>query len=253
MRNLYGFEISVVLHPQQMGKRRNHELESDEQRRERKLLKKEQKKNKRVKNELEQSEQQQSLPEPVLSISTEQSSEKSDVFVRKKLEMTISLLPYSLSNVLMHAEDALRLYLLKYSDGIGGILLAFENLQILSDTKGSMSGIILDELPHIHYKISTDALVFSPSPGGKMCGTVTDASFHSHLSLVVYKYFNASISSDMLRDAGFEFDAIQLQWYYQRDTNTTVLQRDDTIEFICHQLHESGGIISIEGSHPIIL
>ena len=164
--------------------------------------------------------------------------------------MTISLLPAALANVQVHAEDSLRLYLLKYSDGIGGILLAFENLKIISENKNAVSGIILNELPYIHYRVSTDALVFNPIPGSKLSGTVTESSYHSHLSLVVHKYFNASISSNMLREAGFEFDTIQLQWYYQRDASATVLKMGDSIDFICDKLYESGGIISMEGSSP---
>ena len=231
-----------------MGKRRHDENETAEQRKERKRLKKEQKK---IKKEEKHHEQQLATTSRVES--TMQEHEKSDAFFRKKLEMTISLLPAALTNVLVHAEDALRLYLLKYSDGIGGILLAFENLNIMSENKGAVSGIILNELPHIHYRVSTDALVFCPTPGSKLSGTVTESSFHSHLSLIVHKYFNASISSHMLRNAGFEFDSIQLQWYYQRDANATVLKRDDNIDFICHKLYESGGIISMEGSNPVLV
>jgi DNA-directed RNA polymerase subunit E'/Rpb7 len=234
-----------------MGKHRHHEEETAEQRKERKRLKKEKKKGKKEEKE---HEQQQTIPNASKTLgSSAQSHEKSDAFSRKKLELTVALLPSALANVLAHAEEALRLYLLKYSDGIGGILLGFENLKVLSENKNAVSGIILNELPHIHYRISTDALVFNPKPGSKMSGTVTESSFHSHLSLVVHKYFNASISSNMLRDAGFEFDTKQLQWYYQRDANATVLKRDDNVDFICHKLYESGGIISMEGSNPVFV
>jgi DNA-directed RNA polymerase subunit E'/Rpb7 len=240
-----------LLRQQQMGKRRHNEEETAEQRKERKRLKKEQKKNKKDAKDHEQ--QRTTRVESSPHKSSEHTNEKSDAFFRKKLELTISLLPTALTNVLAHAEDALRLYLLKYSDGIGGILLAFEHLKIISENKNAVSGIILNELPHIHYRVSTDALVFNPTPGSKLSGTVTESSFHSHLSLVVHKYFNASISSQMLRNAGFEFDTIQLQWYYQRDANATALKQDDNIDFICHKLYESGGIISMEGSEPVFV
>jgi hypothetical protein len=240
-----------------MGKRRHNEEETAEERKERKRLKKEQKRIKKEGKNNHKHLQATTLPVDTTSSTTpkssEQAYEKSDAFFRKNLELTISLLPAALTNVLLHAEDALRLYLLKYSDGIGGILLAFENLKILSENKKAVSGIILNELPHIHYRVSTDALVFNPTPGSKLSGTVTESSFHSHLSLVVHKYFNASISSQMLRNAGFEFDTKQLQWYYQRDSDATALQRDDNIDFICHKLYESGGIISMEGSNPVLV
>jgi hypothetical protein len=231
-----------------MGKRRNHDAETEEQRKERKRIKKEQKRRKK-----EGKENEQQIELPTATTVSEESHELSDVFYRKKLELTISLLPSALSNVLVHAEDALRLYLLKYSDGIGGIMLAFENVKILSENQDNVAGSILDELPYIHYKVSTDVLVFNPSPGSKMSGTVTDESFHSHVSLIVHNYFNASIPADMLRDAGFEFDTVQMQWYYQRDPNATALKRNDHIDFTCHKLYEAGGIISIEGTDPVFV
>jgi RPA43 OB domain in RNA Pol I len=229
-----------------MGKRRSDKNQADdEQRHERKRIKKEKKKKKNKENDSQQ------LPAAATTSSIDLSED--GVFFRKKLELTISLLPSALSNVYANAEDALRLFLLRYSDGIGGVMLAYENVKVLSENKSRLAGIILNELPHIHYRVSTSALVFNPAPGGKMRGKVTDSSFHSHLSLVVHKYFNASIPADSLREAGFEFDDVQLQWYHQQNVNATALNRDDEIDFICRKLYESGGMISIEGATPVLV
>jgi RPA43 OB domain in RNA Pol I len=227
-----------------MGKKRKDNGETDEQRKERKRLKKEQKK--QSNNESKQLHPLVSTPVPLSDGCSD------DVFSLKKLELTVSLLPSALSNVLASAEDSLRLFLLRYSDGIEGIMLAYEHVQVLSKINGKLAGVIMNELPHIHYRVAVDALVFNPTPGSILSGTVTDSSFHSHLSLVVHKYFNASISAGSLREAGFEFDDVRLQWYYRQGTSATALKMDDQINFVCQKLYESGGIISIDGSSPVL-
>lgn len=171
------------------------------------------------------------------------------VLYRKRVEYTVSLLPAALKNVQMSVEDSLRSILLKYSDGIGGVLLAFENVQIISDNPTATVGVILNELPHIHYNVAAEALVFSPKPGCALVGAVTETSFHSHVSLVVHHYFNASISAEHLRASGFAFDEVQLQWF-RDDSDQRPLSSNDRIQFVCEKMFESGGIISIEGAKP---
>jgi DNA-directed RNA polymerase subunit E'/Rpb7 len=119
-----------------------------------------------------------------------------------------------------------------------GVPITFENVRVVS--KGS----ILNELPYIHYKVSCDALVFTPKPGNVLKGTVTE-SFHSHLSLVVLGSFNASIPARQLRAAEFEFDEANEQW---KTPLHGALQVDNTVLFQVTKTYESAGIISMEGS-----
>lgn len=198
---------------------------TEEERQERKRLKKEAKKRRR-------SQEQEVAPEPVVSSS----------FLKKKVELTVSLLPADLANVKKSVEQHLRRFLLKYADGVGGIMLAFDNVKVGS------RGAILNELPYIHYAVSCDALVFAPKPDAALRGIVTE-SFHSHLSLIVHQYFNASISAEELRSAGFEFDEDAEQWYH----NDAALTKDDSVEFVVGRVHESGGIISIDGGNPALI
>ena len=156
----------------------------------------------------------------------------------------MSLLPNSLGDVVKRIEDSLRDFLLKYSDGFEGVLLSFENVKTLGQ------GSILNELPHIHYDVEMDALVFRPTIGCNLSGLVTEASFHSHLSLVVHRYFNASISAEEMRKAGFDFDSGLEQWCWQDGEEMIPISKDDSISFVCQKIHESGGIISLAGSKP---
>ena len=81
------------------------------------------------------------------------------------MEFSVSLLPASLKNTEKNVYDSIRQMLLKYSGGIGGILLAFENVEIKKDKNSQGRGWILNELPYIHYTVGCDALVFSPRVG----------------------------------------------------------------------------------------
>jgi RPA43 OB domain in RNA Pol I len=219
------------------------------ERRERKRLKKELKQRKKEKKakKRDRKEQETSSNEDA---SLQQQQSLPDGFWKRSIELTISLLPSALRNVLAHVEGALRNYLLKYSDEIGGILLAFENVTILSHGNNDAVGNIYNELPHIHYRVSANALVFDPSPGTKLVGSVAECSFQSHLSLLVHDYFNASVSAEHMRASGFEFDDVQRQWYWQDTTNA--LDSGNSIDLVCLKLYESGGIISIEGSQPAL-
>ena len=240
--------------------------ETKEQRKEKKRLKKEEKKKKKKEEKKKRKRQSGSIGTNDDNVTTSTSAttetttpqhqphDDQSVFLRKKLHLTVSLLPAALKNVQMSVEDSLRSLILKFSDGIGGILMAFENVQILSDNKtAGVVGMILNELPHIHYQVVVDALVFVPTPGCTLTGDVTGSSFHSHVSLIVHQYFNASISAEHLREAGFEFDEVQLQWYRDDEGQQNPLSSNDRIEFVCETLFESGGIISIEGTKPSLL
>ena len=87
------------------------------------------------------------------------------IFLRKKIELLISLLPGSLRNSEKSVEDGIRGMLMKYSEGLGGILMGFENVKLIGDKNKEAKGWILNELPHIHYNASCDALVFCPTVG----------------------------------------------------------------------------------------
>lgn len=236
-----------------MGKRDSDETE--EQRRERKTIKKEQKKKKKEEDKREKKRHKKESTEIADDDTSSVSLNKA--FASHSLELTVSLFPSALGNVLGNVEESLRSFLLKYSDEIGGILLAFENVKFLSDldvtdnkTSPTIVGVINNELPHLHYRVSADALVFVPTPGTPLFGTVTESSFHSHLSLVVHQYFNACVLAEQMRDAGFEFDDVLLQWYWQDTANA--LSKGDCIDFVCQKMYESGGMISIEGTKPTI-
>jgi hypothetical protein len=90
------------------------------------------------------------------------------VFFRKRAKLSISLLPWSLRDCKQSVENSIRKMMLKYSNGLGGILMAYDNVQLKDHEANDGSegkGWVLNELPHVHYDVSCDVLVFYPSIG----------------------------------------------------------------------------------------
>lgn len=101
---------------------------------------------------------------------------KKPIFLKKKIDVELSLLPGSLHNTDDAVQDSLNQLLMKFSDGLGGILLACENVRINKDGKGQGRGWILNELPWIHYTASCDALVFRPYVGCEVSVAVSSGA-----------------------------------------------------------------------------
>ena len=97
------------------------------------------------------------------------SASKKAFFLKKKIDIDASLLPSSLHNCEEAVEDSIRGLLMKYSDGLGGILMGYENVSLKQGGGGGGRGWVLNELPHIHYSASCDALVFCPAIGCEVC------------------------------------------------------------------------------------
>lgn len=90
------------------------------------------------------------------------------VFFRKRVKLSISLLPWSLKDCKQSVENSIRKMMLKYSSGLGGILMAYDDVQLQDHEANDGSkgkGWILNELPHVHYDVYCNVLVFFPSIG----------------------------------------------------------------------------------------
>jgi hypothetical protein len=176
------------------------------------------------------------------SMSVEDHLLQNSVFLSKTLEFTMAVLPSALRDLNMSIEDGIANFLLRYSKAIGGVLFCFDNVRILDGGKGN----IINEFPHIHYRVVADGVVFAPAPGSNLQGVVK-ASFHSHLLLSVFRSFSASIQSSHLQAAGYHFDGESEEWR-DKDGNLAFLSKEE-FYFDCVTVHESDGIISIEGSN----
>jgi len=180
-------------------------------------------------------------------------------FRLKKVRFLISILPAALNNIDKAINGMMSSLLLRYTYGVGGVLLSFENIQFENNvndgSKGKdggsgYGGIILDEMPHIHYNITSDIVVFSPTIGKRLNGIVNE-SFPSHVGILVYNLFNAMVNADSLRESGFSFD-IELNEWSKNETDA-VIQIDDMMVFTVETIHQCSGLISMECSTPSII
>jgi DNA-directed RNA polymerase subunit E'/Rpb7 len=163
----------------------------------------------------------------------------------KRLRLRVSILPAGLANVQTSVEHSLQNLLLRYSESINGVIVAYNGIEIRNLGRGK----IVEDLPHIHYEVDCDALVFTPLPETQLKGRVT-GFFHSHLSLVVLGFFNASISSEHLRKGGFEYDPAREVWYDLASEYT--LEKGSYVHFVIEKFHEAAGVMSIDGCSPRI-
>lgn len=278
-----------------MGKKRSrHTDETPEERQERKRLKKKSKKQQQQHATIITTAAAAATTTTTLTVSSSSSAPLRQqesaaaataavvpsLYYHMKLLLSISLLPCGLRNVLESAKESIRrTLLLKYCNPMGGILLAFDQVQIIDNNNNSHNGRILEELPHIHYNVTCQAIVFCPTTTTtiglqqqqRLDGIVVETSFHSHVSLIVHGHFNASISSNQMRQSGFIYDETMGQWYHvasqtflqqqqQQDVNqfTSLEAEDDDnedeneneqsspcppasrIQFTLHKLHEVG-------------
>jgi DNA-directed RNA polymerase subunit E'/Rpb7 len=232
-----------------MGSKRRRSEEGEEtkdERKERKKLKKEKRKSREGNVNL--STTTSTITQKAASNDAYEYESYSSLFSKRTISLTISLLPTHLSHVQENLEDSIRsAYLLQYSPtNWNGVMLAFDNVTIQDNGRGR----ILHELPHIHYSVTLEALIFQPAPGMEIVGAISNdgSNFHSHLSLIVHGYFNASISAQQLRNAtatggnGFEFDDVTEQWYYPNTINNSVVWvgKGTQIRFRIERVHESG-------------
>jgi hypothetical protein len=87
--------------------------------------------------------------ESILRNESSNIEEEKPVFFQKRVKLGISLLPWSLKNCDESVKGSIRKMLLKYSDGLGGILLAFDDVRLCDREPGAKSqgkGWILNEL-----------------------------------------------------------------------------------------------------------
>jgi DNA-directed RNA polymerase subunit E'/Rpb7 len=202
----------------------------------------------------------------VVSNTINSDNNNKSMFWYKTIEVAVAILPGALRrNLLREIEDGLWTLLLKYSNSIKGVPLCFNNVRFKdNDNSSSINGHIINEMPYIHYNIVADTIVFAPTIGCILEGIITD-TFHSHISISVLNYFNASIPSQQLESiGGYRYNTSTDEWIdlsvssssssqqqqeqQQQNGKSSILSVGSTIQFICSQVHASLGTMSIIGS-----
>ncbi|XP_068558646.1 DNA-directed RNA polymerase I subunit RPA43 [Cebidichthys violaceus] len=128
----------------------------------------------------------------------------------------VALPPMYLNKKRTGIQEELEAELLKFSQSLKGVPLAYENISIVGQ-----HGNIYDDSGYIHMDIEANFIVFQPEKGQKLLGEVNKLGV-SHVGCLVHGCFNASIpkpnlvSVETWRDAGprigaeMEFEVIAL-------------------------------------------
>ncbi|KAJ7991632.1 hypothetical protein DPEC_G00285910 [Dallia pectoralis] len=128
----------------------------------------------------------------------------------------ITLSPMYLKKKRTGIQEELNTELLRYSDSLKGVPLAYDDVSVLGQ-----HGDIYDDSGYIHLNIQASFVVFQPKKGQKLLGVVNKLSIN-HVGCLVHGCFNASIlkpahvTVDTWREAGprigagLEFEVCQL-------------------------------------------
>ncbi|XP_068189333.1 DNA-directed RNA polymerase I subunit RPA43 [Antennarius striatus] len=129
---------------------------------------------------------------PTFAAASELLSAPYSCLVMKKHRRHISLAPMYLNKKKTGIQQELGAELLKYSQGLKGVPLAYENIMILGH-----QGDIYDDSGYIHMDIEASFIVFQPDKDHKLLGTVNKLGV-GHVGCLVHGCFNASIPKPSL-------------------------------------------------------
>ncbi|KAK6491170.1 DNA-directed RNA polymerase I subunit RPA43 [Huso huso] len=128
----------------------------------------------------------------------------------------VALSPMYLKKKKTGIQEQLGTDLLKYSESLKGVPVAYDNIRVLGQY-----GDIYDDQGYIHMNIEADFVVFRPNKGQKLVGIVNKVA-PSHIGCLVHGCFNASLPkphkmfNDACHDSGLkvgdrlEFEVYQL-------------------------------------------
>jgi len=162
------------------------------------------------------------------------------IFKEVSAKLYIHLSPAQLSDLFAGIDVQLNKYLLKYNESMGGVVISYSDVEVLQ-----RCGKILYDNPFIHFYIAAKFLVFSPSIGSNLVGTVNKVS-QGHIGLLVYGVFNASISSDLL-SVNYSFNESGTGWIDREDPDRAI-EVGSEVSFNVKEIETVNDIITIFGT-----
>lgn len=106
-----------------------------------------------------------------------------------QLRHNVSLSPCHIGEPRAGIEQEMTALLMQYSEPVKGVILAFHKVELEKP-----KGFIINEMPYIHCKVRADALVFRPTPGMRLEGTVNKIG-SNHVGMLFAGVFNGSVSA----------------------------------------------------------
>ncbi|RLN54232.1 hypothetical protein BBJ29_007769 [Phytophthora kernoviae] len=162
----------------------------------------------------------------------------SSAFVLCKVRHSVSLSPCHALEPRVGIEQDLTEQLMRYSEALQGVILSFSNVQLERPY-----GAIVNEMPFIHCKVKTDALVFRPKEGMKLRGIVNKIG-SNHVGMLFAGVFNGSVAESEL-PKGYVHNYTQDCWLGADGSSISV---NDEVEVRVLRVHVAGGMIAVEAT-----
>lgn len=153
------------------------------------------------------------------------------------VRLDVHLLPSHLGNVQAGVDEKLNGMLLRYSESAGGVVVSYSDVSVAS----SKAAILYDS-PYIHFAVKATFVIFAPTPGAHLIGSVTKVS-PDHIGLLVSGLFNASIAATAVRS---EFHYENDGWHSRK--TGSIIEIGSDVRFDVLKLHVTNGIITVDGS-----
>ncbi|CEG35897.1 dna-directed rna polymerase i subunit rpa43-like [Plasmopara halstedii] len=162
----------------------------------------------------------------------------SNAFVLCKVRHSVSLSPCHVMNARVGIEQHLTEQLMRYSEPLQGVILSFSNIQL-----NKPYGVIVNEMPYIHCKVLTDALVFQPKKGMVLRGFVNKIG-SNHVGMLFAGVFNGSVAEAEL-PKGYVHNYAQDCWLSENGSSISV---GNEIDVKVLNVHVAGSMVAIEAT-----
>jgi DNA-directed RNA polymerase I subunit RPA43 len=129
-------------------------------------------------------------------------------FTASTIILKVALRPMHCQRPIEAVKGQLNDLLLKYSEDIQGVPLSYSGLEL---PRGLENGRILAEQPFVHVDLRATVTMFRPVRGLRIRGRINKVS-DSHISLLVYGMFNASLSAGELVSNSYEYNYETIAW-----------------------------------------
>ena len=165
-----------------------------------------------------------------------------DVYYETRVELKCAILPSDLRSPLDAIKVQLNEMLLKYCEDLQAVPVCYSGIEF---DEGKDTGKIIAEQPWIHIDVVTTLLLFKPLKGKIIQGLITQVS-DSHISLILYGTFNASIASEEIGDK-FSFNYSTQSW----ESPEGDLALGDVVSCKIINYNFANSILTINATEPV--
>ena len=150
--------------------------------------------------------------------------------------------PYLHGLEFLAAEESLDSRLLTFDERIGGILLAYENLESEDGV-----GIMQDEQPDVLFRFTAKVLLYCPKKGEKFNAIVSDITA-GHVTLLLAGVFPIIVrSTNYPKGCVFSSDGTKKCLKNSKDNEQLICEGDEKL-IKCIKVSHQGGNLTVEGA-----